>query len=248
MTKLSVNLNKIALLRNARDIGTPSVTKSARTAIAAGAYGITIHPRPDQRHIKYTDVYELKEMLATDYKTTEFNIEGNPFTGRYMEIVTEVRPHQATLVPDTLEAVTSDHGWNLDENKEKLLPIIKQLKAVGIRISLFMDPDIQAIKMAGEIGADRIELYTEPYAKAFTSDNKLDETIKQYAQAAEAAGDIGLSVNAGHDLNLQNLGIFCINVPGVLEVSIGQALIVDAIEIGLYNAVREYVKILTGIK
>ena len=239
MTKLSVNLNKIALVRNARDIGIPSVTKAAKTAIEAGAYGITVHPRPDERHIRYSDVFELAEIL-----TVEFNIEGNPFAGRYMEIMPQVKPAQATLVPDSLEAVTSDHGWDLKENRDRLVPIIGRLNELGIRVSLFMDPDPEAMALVKEVGADRIELYTEPYARAFEKDEKLDEVLAQYAGAARAAQDVGLGVNAGHDLNLDNLGKFCSAVPGVLEVSIGHALTTDALQMGLTNAVKEYVKIL----
>jgi len=241
MTKLSVNLNKIALLRNQRDIGIPSVTEAAKTIIKAGAYGITVHPRPDERHIKYADVYELAEIVTT----VEFNIEGNPFLGKYMEIVGEVRPNQATLVPDAPDAGTSDHGWNLKADGKKLTPVIKKLKAMGIRVSLFMAADAAGIKTAGEIGADRIELYTEPYARAFQTGEGVDEILQQYAYAARAAGDAGLGVNAGHDLNLDNLGKFLAEVSGVLEVSIGHALIADALEMGLYKAVKEYLKVLS---
>lgn len=240
MTKLSVNLNKIALLRNQRDIGIPNVLQAAKTIIKAGAYGITVHPRPDERHIKYADVYELAEIM-----TVEFNIEGNPFLGKYMEIVSQVRPNQATLVPDTPDAGTSDHGWNLKADGKKLTPVIKKLKAMGIRVSLFMAADAAGVTMAKEVGADRIELYTEPYARAFRTDEGVDEILQQYAYAASAAGDAGLGVNAGHDLNLNNLGKFLAEVSGVLEVSIGHALIADALEMGLFNAVKEYLKILT---
>ena len=240
MTKLSVNLNKIALLRNQRDIGIPNVIESAKTVMRAGSHGVTVHPRPDERHTRYTDVYELAKIV-----TVEFNIEGNPFTGRYMEIVAEVKPTQATLVPDEPDANTSDHGWNIPKNRERLLPIIKRLKDSGIRVSLFMDPDIAAMKLAGQIGADRIELYTEPYASAFSTGKDLDQVLRRYTEAAKAALDCGLGINAGHDLNLHNLGKFCKNVPGVLEVSIGHALIADALEMGLYNSVKEYLKILS---
>ena len=240
MTKLSVNLNKIALLRNQRDIGIPDVLQAAKTIIKAGAHGITIHPRPDERHIKYADVYELAEMM-----TVEFNIEGNPFLGKYMEIVSEVKPDQATLVPDAPGAGTSDHGWNLKADGKKLIPVIKKLKAMGIRVSLFMAADAAGITMAKEVGADRVELYTEPYATVFRTDEGVDEILQQYAYAARAAGDVGLGVNAGHDLNLNNLGKFLAEVPGVLEVSIGHALIADALEMGLYNTVKEYLKVLS---
>jgi pyridoxine 5-phosphate synthase len=247
MTKLSVNLNKIALLRNQRDIGIPNVLQAAKTIIKAGAYGITVHPRPDERHIKYSDVYELAEMMTPACRTgrVEFNIEGNPFLGKYMEIVSQVRPNQATLVPDAPDAGTSDHGWNLKADGKKLTPVIKKLKAMGIRVSLFMAADAAGIMMAREVGADRIELYTEPYARAFRTDEGVDEILQQYAYAARAAEDAGLGVNAGHDLNLNNLGKFLAEVSGVLEVSIGHALIADALEMGLFNAVKEYLKILT---
>jgi len=240
MTELSVNLNKIALLRNQRDIGIPNVIKSAETIIEAGAYGITVHPRPDERHTRYSDVYELAKML-----TVEFNIEGNPFTGKYMEIVSDVKPTQATLVPDAPDANTSDHGWDLQKNKERLLPVIEKLKSQDIRVSLFMDPDIGGIELAKEVGADRVELYTEPYARAFESQKELDATLERYAEAARAAINIGLGLNAGHDLNLLNLGQFCSGVPGILEVSIGHALIADALDMGLHNAVKAYLKILS---
>ena len=260
MTRLSVNLNKIALLRNARNIGIPSVIESAKTVIKAGANGITVHPRPDERHIRYSDVYELAEMtrrddlprrvagtagdVASQRVTVEYNIEGNPFTGRLMELMREVKPDQATLVPDDPGANTSDHGWNLKKDGKKLVPIIKELKALGIRVSLFMDPQPAGIMMAGQLDADRVELYTEPYANAFRKNENLDEMLERYVGAVKTALDAGLGLNAGHDLNLKNLGKFCKIVPGILEVSIGHALIADSLEMGLYNAVKEYLKIL----
>jgi len=237
MTRLSVNLNKVALIRNTRTIGIPSVTDAARTCIRAGAHGITVHPRPDERHIKPSDVYELAEML-----TIEFNIEGNPFP-RFMEIVRKVKPTQCTLVPDSPDAFTSDHGWDLSEHGNRLRPIIQELKNLGIRVSLFMDPDIDQLQRAKEVGTDRIELYTEPYATAFR-EGDVEPVFQQYARSAEKAQEIGLGVNAGHDLNLKNLGKFC-SIPGILEVSIGHALISEALEMGLFNTVREYVKILS---
>jgi len=239
MTTLSVNLNKIALLRNQRNIGIPSVIESAQTVIEAGANGVTVHPRPDERHIKYDDARQLKKML-----TVEFNIEGNPFTGKLLELLDELKPDQATLVPDTPDANTSDHGWNLQQNKERLEPVIKQLKDLGIRVSLFMDPDTTGIQMAGEIGADRVELYTEPYARAFRTNENVARTLERFAGAARFANEIGLGLNAGHDLNLKNLGRFCSTVPGILEVSIGHALIAEALQTGLYNTVKEYLKVL----
>lgn len=238
MTKLSVNLNKVALLRNARTIGIPSVIRAAEICIAAGAHGITVHPRPDQRHIRFADVYELAEMLMV-----EFNIEGNPFYSQFMEIVRQVKPAQCTLVPDAAEAFTSDHGWNLVEHGRRLSPIIQEIKALGIRISLFMDADdLTQIELASEIGADRIELYTEPYAAAFRN-GEVEKFFPIYARAARKAQALGLGVNAGHDLNLQNLGKFC-TIPGILEVSIGHALIAEALEMGLHKTVQEYLKIL----
>jgi pyridoxine 5-phosphate synthase len=242
MTRLSVNINKIALIRNARNLNLPNILQSSKTAIKAGAYGITVHPRPDQRHITYADCYELADELKV-----EFNIEGNPFTGRYTEVVCDVKPTQATLVPDQPQAVTSDHGWNLQKEKDTLKPVIKKLKDLGIRVSLFVDPQPTVIELAKKIAADRVELYTEPYATAFRTNKNLDQLLQQYADAAKFAQDIGLGVNAGHDLNTQNLQKFCSEIPRILEVSIGQALIVDALEIGLYNAVKEYVKILQNI-
>jgi pyridoxine 5-phosphate synthase len=240
MTKLSVNLNKIALLRNQRNIGIPNVLQAAKTVIKAGANGITVHPRPDERHIKYSDVYELADIM-----TVEFNIEGNPFLGKYMAIVSQIKPNQATLVPDAPDASTSDHGWNLQAERERLTPIVKQLKDLGIRVSLFMDPDPAGIEIAKQLDADRIELYTEPYAAAFRKGQNLDETLQRFADAARFALDTGLELNAGHDLNLNNLAKFCSTVPGILEVSIGHALIADALMMGLYNAVKEYLKILS---
>jgi len=241
MTHLSVNLNKIALIRNSRTLGIPSVTKAAKTCIAAGAYGITVHPRPDERHIRYSDVYELKPVVSQ----VEFNIEGNPLEGRYMEIMPDIRPTQATLVPDKIGAVTSDHGWDLNkENIKKLTPIINKLRELGIRISLFVDPVIETVEKAKQLGADRIELYTEPFAGAFAEKKNLESLTARYGAAAKKAAQIGLGVNAGHDLNLDNLAYFCKNVKPVMEVSIGHALISDAIDMGLDNAVKAYCKIL----
>ncbi|MEH2291187.1 pyridoxine 5'-phosphate synthase [Nostoc sp.] len=237
MTNLSVNLNKVALLRNSRSFGIPNVIKAASTCIQAGAHGITVHPRPDERHIKPEDIYELAKML-----TFEFNIEGNPSL-QFLEIIREVKPTQCTLVPDAPEAFTSDHGWDLATNGFWLKPIIQELKEIGIRVSLFIDPDLTEIERAKEIGADRIELYTEPYATAFRN-NDVELVLHQYKQAAKKAQEIGLGVNAGHDLNLQNLEKFC-SIPNIIEVSIGHALISDALEMGMFNAVKKYLSILT---
>lgn len=239
MTRLSVNVNKVALLRNTRTIGIPSVTRAAQICIDAGAYGMTVHPRPDERHIRPADVYELNA-LVTD---VEFNIEGNPFEAGYLDIVREVRPTQCTLVPDSPDAFTSDHGWNLSKEGDRLKPVIQELKALGSRVSLFMDYDSDDIPRAAIVGADRIELYTEPYATAFRENELPDEVFEGYAKAAAVAQEAGLGVNAGHDLNLENLGRFC-SIPGVLEVSIGHALIGEALEMGLANTVKAYLEIL----
>ena len=237
MTRLSVNLNKVALLRNARPLGIPSVTGCAVIAIEAGAHGITVHPRPDQRHIRADDVRDLAQLL-TGYKHIEFNIEGNPFHG-LVDIAKRVKPHQCTLVPDEESASTSDHGWDLHKDGERLQSLINELRALGIRVSLFMDPVPGAMKVARALGADRVELYTEPYARAFDADHAAVE-LQRYAAAAQAATAAGLGVNAGHDLNQANLPAFLAAVPGVLEVSIGHALIADALIQGLDRTVRGY--------
>ena len=238
MTNLSVNLNKIALLRNSRNLEIPSVTKAAQICIAAGAQGITVHPRPDQRHIRPIDVYQLTEII-----TVEFNIEGNPFEPPFLEIVRGVKPSQCTLVPDASDTLTSDHGWNLFEDRERLIPVIQELKTLGIRVSLFMDTDLTQLQQAKAVESDHVELYTEPYATAFRN-GKVDSVFPQYAAAAEKAQELGLGVNAGHDLNLENLKKFC-SIPGILEVSIGHALIAESLEMGLHNTVKEYLKILS---
>ena len=237
MTRLSVNLNKIALLRNARTLGIPSVTRAATIALDAGAHGITVHPRPDARHIRIDDVRELAALLKSR-PAAEFNIEGNPFEG-LVAIAREVMPQQCTLVPDEPGAVTSDHGWDIDRDGARLRPLVAELKAAGIRVSLFMDPVPAAMAAVRKLGADRIELYTEPYARAFGSANERAE-VEKYAAAARAAQQAGLGINAGHDLNQQNLPRFLTGVPGVLEVSIGHALVADALEAGLAATVRGY--------
>lgn len=237
MTRLSVNVNKVALLRNSRTIGIPSVIKAAQTCIDAGAHGITVHPRPDERHIRRTDVYELAEML-----TVEFNIEGNPVP-EFMELVREVKPAQCTLVPDAPDALTSDHGWDLAEQGDRIRPLVRELRDLGIRVSLFMDPEPDQIERAKEVGTDRVELYTEPYATAFR-EGDLEPVFRHYAHAAQKAQEIGLGLNAGHDLNLQNLGRFC-SIPGILEVSIGHALISEALEVGLSETVKAYLNVLS---
>jgi pyridoxine 5-phosphate synthase len=237
MTRLSVNLNKVALLRNARSLGIPSVTRMAVIALDAGAHGITVHPRPDARHIRIADVHELAA-LVKNRRDVEFNIEGNPFEG-LVSIAADARPQQCTLVPDDPGAVTSDHGWDLKRDAARLQPFIAELKALGIRVSLFMDPLPDAMPLARKLGADRVELYTEPYARDFGCAQER-ATIARYAAAAGAARAAGLGVNAGHDLNQQNLPSFLAEVPGVLEVSIGHALIADALEAGLAATVRAY--------
>ena len=240
MTRLSVNLNKVALLRNTRDIGIPSVVRAGELCIAAGAHGITVHPRPDQRHIRPSDVSDLADYLKNN-PHVEFNIEGNPFP-EFMAIVRKVRPTQCTLVPDSPEASTSDHGWNLLDERGRLTPIIAELRDLGTRISLFMDADSNEWTLAREIGADRVELYTQPYAEAFAQKD-YDAVLSRFAAAAAAAQSAGLGVNAGHDLNLHNLGAFC-QIPGILEVSIGHALVADALQTGFSNAVRSYLAVL----
>ncbi|NJR67174.1 MAG: pyridoxine 5'-phosphate synthase [Leptolyngbyaceae cyanobacterium CRU_2_3] len=242
MTHLSVNLNRVALLRNSRNIGIPSVIDAARTVLNAGAYGVTVHPRPDQRHIKPADVYELAELLQAEYPTAEYNIEGNPFEAQFMELVSAIKPSQCTLVPDSPDAFTSDHGWDLPKDSDRLTPIIQQLQDSGIRVSLFMDAIGEPMPQAKAIGANRVELYTEPYATAFRQ-GQVDPVFSQYAIAAQAAQAAGLGVNAGHDLNLSNLAKFC-TIPGILEVSIGHALMAEALEMGLFNTVKTYLNIL----
>jgi pyridoxine 5-phosphate synthase len=245
MTQLSVNVNKVALLRNTRLGQVPSVTKAARLALDAGAYGITVHPRPDRRHIRPSDVDDLRLLLNQPaYVGREFNIEGNPFLGDYLEIVAKARPNQCTLVPDDPHAFTSDHGWDIPANLDRLKPIVQRLKDLGCRVSLFMDPDPDMIRRVPETGADRIELYTETYARAFeTAGHQLIEVHRQFSLAAHQAQQLGLGINAGHDLNLHNLSKF-LEIPGILEVSIGHALIADALEIGMPAAVHAYLQIL----
>ncbi len=242
MTRLSVNLNKIALLRNARTLGIPSVTRAARIALEAGAHGITVHPRPDARHIRTADVYDLAQWLQAR-PAVEFNIEGNPFEPPLLDLVRAVRPQQCTLVPDDPGASTSDHGWNLAQDASRLRPVIAELKALGVRISLFMDPLPEAMAAAAAIGADRVELYTEPYARAFGGPDEAS-VLARYAHAARSAQAAGLAVNAGHDLNRDNLSCFLAAVPDVVEVSIGHALIADALEIGLAATVTDYLKVI----
>jgi pyridoxine 5-phosphate synthase len=237
MTALSVNLNKVAHLRNTRTIGIPSVVKFALIALEAGADGITVHPRPDGRHVRGPDVTELSALLAR-WPACEFNIEGNPFH-QLMDYVRAVRPHQCTFVPDESGAFTSDHGWDLARDGARLQPLIDEARALGVRVSLFMDPVPEAMQAARDLGADRVELYTEPYAKAFGTPEQ-EAQLARYRAGADAARRAGLGVNAGHDLNRDNLAPFLMAVRSVDEVSIGHALIADALEFGLDRTVRLY--------
>jgi pyridoxine 5-phosphate synthase len=243
MTALSINLNKIALIRNSREGDYPSVVEHAKTCIDCGVDGITVHPRPDQRHIRPDDVRQLAA-LTRSLDEVEFNIEGNPFAdalGSYpglIALVQENQPDQCTLVPDADNQLTSDHGFDLTQQADALLPIIDQIKAMGVRVSLFMDPDLRQIKLASEVGADRIELYTGPYAAAWGS-NQLESLFQQHLEAANLATSLGMGVNAGHDLNLDNLEKFA-SIPDLLEVSIGHAFTVDSLNMGMVSALRAY--------
>lgn len=234
MTKLSVNINKFATLRNSRGGNNPDVVKAAIDAQRFGADGITVHPRPDERHIRYSDVREIKKIIAT-----EFNIEGNCTEKKFVDLVLEIQPTQVTLVPDTLGQLTSDHGWDTIKNKNYLSDIIKVFKKAGIRVSIFVDPIIKIIEGAAETGTDRIELYTESYAKQFAIGNK-QLAIESYVDAAKKAKQLGLGLNAGHDLDLRNLEFFKQNIPWLDEVSIGHALICDALYLGFENVIQLY--------
>lgn len=236
-TALSVNLNKVALVRNTRHLGIPSLTRAAHLCLKAGAAGITVHPRPDQRHIRTDDVHVLSELL-TAWPGREYNIEGNPFQN-LMGFVRALRPDQCTLVPDGEGQFTSDHGWNLHQDAARLRPLIDEAHALGVRVSLFMDPEPEAMALARAVGADRVELYTEPYAKAWGTP-ELEFQTRRYALAARAALDAGLGVNAGHDLSRANLTWFLQSVPEVSEVSIGHALISDALELGYAATIADY--------
>lgn len=236
-TALSVNVNKVALVRNTRHLGIPSVTRAAQLCLEAGAQGITIHPRPDERHIRSTDVYELAALMQ-QWPQAEFNIEGNP-TQNLMDFIRNVKPHQATFVPDSEDQFTSDHGWTFPQDAQRLQPLIAECKALGVRVSLFMDPVPAQMAAAKAVGADRVELYTEPFAAAWGTDGQAHQ-LAVYAEAAQAALDAGLGVNAGHDLNRDNLAAFVAHVPGVAEVSIGHALIADALEMGYPSTVQAY--------
>lgn len=244
-TVLSVNLNKIALIRNSRPGNYPDVISFGQTCIAAGAGGLTVHPRPDQRHIRPSDVYGISKLVKS-HSGIEFNIEGNPFAEKigdfpgFLQLVDDTRPEQCTLVPDTNSQLTSDHGFDLTKTADELAPVIEKLKAWGVRVSLFMDPDIQQISLAKALGVERIELYTGPYADAHKNQSaNLEELFHTYKNAAIHAHSIGLGVNAGHDLNLENLPMFR-QIPNILEVSIGHALVVDALNMGIVNSVKAY--------
>ncbi|MGF1609094.1 MAG: pyridoxine 5'-phosphate synthase [Kiloniellales bacterium] len=244
---LSVNLNKVALLRNQRDVCYPSVSAAARSALDAGAQGVTVHPRPDERHTRRSDVYELAALVAGDYGgRPEFNVEGYPDQA-FLDLVAEVRPDQATLVPDMPDARTSDHGWELPREAGILAPAIDRLKAGGIRISLFMDPEPAKLPLAREIGADRVELYTGPYA-ASRGTPEAEAVLARYRDCGEAADQAGLGLNAGHDLTLDNLPALCRALPLLAEVSIGHALISDALWMGLDGAVKAYLEVLRAAR
>jgi pyridoxine 5-phosphate synthase len=234
MTKLSVNINKLATLRNSRGGNNPDLIKSAKDMERFGADGITVHPRPDERHIRYADVYDLKKIV-----TTEFNIEGNCTEQSFVDLVLANKPTQVTLVPDSKNQLTSNHGWNTIEHKDYLSGMIAVFKNAGIRVSIFVDPVIEMVEGAKATGTDRIELYTESYAREFGIGN-WEFGIKPYVTAAQKAKELGLGINAGHDLDLNNLKYFAENIPGLLEVSIGHALICDAVYLGLENAVQLY--------
>jgi pyridoxine 5-phosphate synthase len=236
-TALSVNLNKVALVRNTRHLGIPSVTRAASLCLEAGAAGITVHPRPDERHIRAGDVHDLAALLKA-WPDREFNIEGNPFHN-LMDFVRQVRPHQVTFVPDSEGQFTSDHGWTFPQDAERLKPMIAEAKALGARVSLFMDPIPEAMAAAKAVGADRVELYTETYASAYGTPKQAD-VLAAFKATAEAALAVGLGINAGHDLNRDNLHTFLTTVPGVQEVSIGHALIADALELGYTETIRAY--------
>jgi pyridoxine 5-phosphate synthase len=236
---LSVNVNKVAHLRNTRHLNLPDVVRAAMLCLQAGAQGITVHPRPDERHIRAADVAELRALLA-QWPEAEYNIEGNPFQN-LMGFIRDVRPHQATFVPDSEDQFTSDHGWDLARDADRLRPLIDECHALGVRVSLFMDPLPEAMPMVRAVGADRIELYTETYASAHGTPRQA-EVLAGFTRTAESALALGLGINAGHDLSLANLTDFIRTVPGVDEVSIGHALVADALEYGLVDTVHRYLR------
>jgi pyridoxine 5-phosphate synthase len=242
MTRLSVNINKIATLRNSRGGNNPNLIQVAKDCEAFGAEGITVHPRPDERHIKYKDVYDLKQNIST-----EFNIEGNPKEDKFVELVLANQPAQVTLVPDALNQLTSDHGWDTIKEQAYLKEIITRFKNAGIRVSIFVDPNEAMVEAAATTGTDRIELYTESYAKAFEAGKK-EEMIQAYIKAAEKAKQLGLGINAGHDLDRHNLPYLIQQIPFMDEVSIGHALISDALYLGLENTIQLYKRALSPLK
>jgi len=232
MTKLSVNINKIATLRNSRGSNTPNLIQVATDIQEYGAQGITVHPRPDERHITYKDALELPKVIVTEY-----NIEGNPIP-KFIDLVTKIKPTQVTLVPDAVDALTSNAGWDTIKNQAFLKEVITEFKNHGIRTSVFMDVDLKLVEAAAKTGTDRIELYTEAFASQFAKGNK--DAIKPYIKAAKLAVNLGLGVNAGHDLNLENVAFFAKNIPGLLEVSIGHALISESLYLGFQNVINQY--------
>jgi pyridoxine 5-phosphate synthase len=234
VTKLSVNINKIATLRNARGGNNPDVIRTAIDCERFGAQGITVHPRPDERHIRYDDVVRLRDVVKT-----EFNIEGYPDT-RFLKIIREVRPEQATLVPDPPDAITSNAGWDTLKHRDQLADVVREIRSSGTRVSVFVDPVLRMVEGAAAIGADRIELYTEPYAREFLVSPEI--AIKPYSESAKVARELGLGVNAGHDLDLHNLAFLYKNIPQLDEVSIGHALICDALYLGLENTIQLYLR------
>ncbi len=238
MTQLSVNINKIATLRNARGGNVPDLLQVARDCERFGAQGITVHPRPDERHIRYQDVLDLKDVV-----TTEFNIEGNP-TPAFMKLLEQVRPTQVTLVPDAPDALTSSAGWEVDRHRDFLVEILTQLRSWGIRSSIFVGTDLQNLDVAASIGTDRIELYTEPYATQYPKSR--EQAVAPFVRAARHAQSLGLGINAGHDLSLENLAFFSQSIPQLAEVSIGHALISDALYLGLEETIRRYRACLEG--
>lgn len=232
MTKLSVNINKVATIRNSRGGNIPDVVQTAIDCQLFGAEGITIHPRPDERHIRYADVYDLQPKI-----TTEFNIEGNPIP-QFISLIKKIRPTQVTLVPDAQDVLTSDQGWDTIKHRDFLTEIVAEFQTMGIRTSIFVDPDVEIIKMASKIGTDRIELYTGPYAEQFYTDK--EKAVQPYVEAATVAKNLGLGVNAGHDLNLDNLNYLYVNIPWMKEVSIGHSIISDALYMGLEKTIKAY--------
>ncbi len=244
-THLSVNLNKVALVRNTRHLGIPSVTRAATLCLQAGAQGITVHPRPDERHIRATDVADLSVLMQA-WPDREYNIEGNPLQN-LMGFIRQFKSYQATFVPDGEGQFTSDHGWNPASDTDKLRPLIAECQALGVRVSLFMDAEPSFMAWAKSIGADRVELYTEPFAAAWGTSAQTAQ-LERFAKAAQAALDVGLGVNAGHDLNRDNLTAFLKQVPGVQEVSIGHALIADALELGYSATIAAYLNCINATK